>query len=276
MTTSYFVSDLHGDKVKYELLAKEIARNKASFLFIGGDLLPHIRISDKQKQNEVNPFFEEFLFPLFVKLQNQMGCNYPEVYVIPGNDDYMSDLPGFQKGAEKELWKLLNNSKARFGPYHIYGYSYVPPTPFMIKDWEKFDIDHTLPTGSIHPQEGYRSVPDTSENISLIKDDLNELAGNDTLTRGIFIMHSPPFDSVLDKIPGNISIGSKAIADFINERQPYITLHGHAHESSSVTGKWHQVFGKTHSFSAAYDGKGLAIVIFQIDDPANCERKIIE
>lgn len=275
MTTSYFVSDLHGDKLKYEQLASEIARNKPSFLFMGGDLLPHMRVSEKQKMNEVNPFFDEFLFPLFIRLQNQMGCNYPEIYLIPGNDDYKTDIPGFQKGVEKELWKLLNSSKARFGPYHIYGYSYVPPTPFRIKDWEKFDVDYTLPFGCIHPEEGYRSIPFAQEENTLIKDDLELLAQNDTLSKGIFIMHSPPYDSHLDKIPGNISIGSKAIAKFIQERQPYITLHGHAHESSAITGEWHQIFGKTHSFSAAYDGKGLAVVIFQIDDPENCERIII-
>jgi len=274
MTTCYFVSDLHGDKHKYELLVKEIARKKASFLFIGGDLLPHVRVSEKEKENSVNPFFDEFLIPLFSNLSRQMGCNYPEVYVIAGNDDYKSDLPGFLKGAEKELWKFLDSSKVRFGPYHIYGYSYVPPTPFRIKDWEKFDIDATLPPDAIHPDKGYRSTGD--ENMhSLIKDDIQNLTGDDSLSKAIMLFHSPPYNSMLDKIPGNISIGSKAIAQFISEKQPYITLHGHAHESSTVTGEWHQVTGKTHSFSAAYDNEGLAVVIFEIDNPADCRRLIL-
>ncbi|MGE5317991.1 MAG: metallophosphoesterase family protein, partial [Chloroflexota bacterium] len=98
---------------------------------------------------------------------------------------------------------------------------------------------------------------------------------NDPLEKAIFMMHSPPYDSLLDKIPGNRSIGSKAIADFIKNKQPYITLHGHAHETSEITGEWHQITGRTRSFSAAYNGPGLALVIFQIDNPDQCERKII-
>lgn len=288
MTTCYFVSDLHGDKNKYELLVKEIARKKPSFLFLGGDLLPHVKISEKQKSlSASNPqfspspsppfppsFTDTYLIPLFKHLQDQLGCNYPEVYLILGNDDYKADLPGFERGAEKELWKLLNNSKVKFGPYWIYGYSYVPPTPFRLKDWEKYDIDNSVPVGAISPEDGFRSVP--VDDVNTIKEDLQLLTGAEKLDKSIFILHSPPFGTHLDKIPGNISIGSKAIAEFIAERQPYITLHGHAHESSSITGIWHQQFNYTHSFSAAWDGKGLSLVIFQIDNPAMCERKILE
>ncbi|HLN52232.1 MAG TPA: metallophosphoesterase [Lentimicrobium sp.] len=276
MTTCYFVSDLHGDKKKYELLAREITRNKPPFLFLGGDLLPHMKISEKQKDASVNPFFEEFMFPLFKSLQHQLGCNYPEVYLIAGNDDYKSDLPGFIEGVKKDLWKFLNNSKVKFGPYHIYGYSYVPPTPFRIKDWEKYDIDFKLDSESTSPDSGYKSVPDDINSPKTIAEDLNLLINSDSLERSILIMHSPPYNSALDKISGGKSIGSRAIADLINSKQPYITLHGHAHETVSLTGNWHTQFNRTHSFSAAHDGEELAIIIFQIDNPAVCERRIIK
>lgn len=275
MTTCYFVSDLHGSEDKYKLLAREIIRNKPSFLFLGGDLLPHVRYSDKQKSNEVNSFIKEFMFPLFQNLQKQMGCNYPEVFLIAGNDDYKSDMPGFEHGVQKELWKFLNSNKVRFGPYHIYGYSYVPPTPFRIKDWEKYDIDGSISPGCLPPEDGYRSVPPTQADSKLISDDLEILIGNDAMDRAIFIFHSPPNDSLLDKIKEQESIGSKAIRRFIDNQQPYITLHGHAHESSTITGYWNQQFGRTHSFSAAYQGNELSLVIFQIDNPAQSERKLI-
>lgn len=276
MTTCYFVSDLHGDKIKYNLLADEIARKKPSFVFLGGDLLPHVKISDKQKSTAVNPFFREFMFPLFKNLQKQLGCNYPEVYLIAGNDDYKADLPGFMEGAERDLWKFLNNSKSKFGPYHIYGYSYVPPTPFRLKDWEKFDTDFTVPQGAISPADGIRSVEAAANDHLLISDDLAELASADSLDKAIFMMHSPPFDTPLDKIPGDISVGSKAIAAFIQEKQPYITLHGHAHETTRISGEWCHRTGKTVSFSAAWEGPGLALIIFQIDNPLDCDRKILE
>ncbi len=275
MTTCYFVSDLHGSEDKYNLLAREIIRNKPSFLFLGGDLLPHVRYSDKQKSNELNSFIKEFMFPLFQSLQKQMGCNYPDVFLIAGNDDYKSDIPGFEYGVQKELWKFLNSNKVRFGPYHIYGYSYVPPTPFRIKDWEKYDIDGSINPGCLTPEGGYRSVPPSPADGKLISDDLEILIGNDIMDRAIFMFHSPPYDSLLDKIKGQESIGSIAIRRFIDNKQPYITLHGHAHESSTLTGCWNQQFGRTHSFSAAYDGNDLALVVFQIDNPAQSERKLI-
>lgn len=276
MTTCYFVSDLHGNKQKFEILAKEIARNKPPFLFIGGDLLPFIRISDKKFNNTENPFIREYLIPLFTNLQKQLGCNYPEVYLILGNDDYKTDIPGFMYGQDKDLWKCLDTSKVKFGPYMIYGYSYVPPTPFRIKDWEKYDIDKSINIGCLRPEEGFKSIPAADEDNTLIVDDLKQLVSDDSLEKAIFIMHSPPFGCDLDRMEGHISIGSRAIAQFIEEKQPYITLHGHVHESSRVTGKWYQKIGRTHSFSAAWDGEGLALVIFRIDNPSENERKIIE
>ncbi len=276
MTTCYFVSDLHGDKKKYELLAREIARNKPPFVFVGGDILPHIRVSEKQKDPSVNPFFNDFLFPLFIGLQKQLGCNYPEIYLIAGNDDYKADLPGFKEGAEKELWKFLNSSKIKFGPYFIYGYSYVPPTPFRIKDWEKYDISNQIEEGNIDPESGYKSTSENNDSSGTIAEDLDTLTYDQSMERAVFLMHSPPYNSALDKIPGGKSIGSKAIANFIDTKQPYITLHGHAHETVDLTGNWHVQFKRTHSFSAANSGDDLAIIVFQIDNPAVCERRLVK
>lgn len=249
MTTCYFVSDLHGNKSKYELLSREILANKPSFLFLGGDLLPHTHVSEKKKNAEPNSFIHDFMIPMFRSISKQLGCNYPEVYLIPGNDDYKADMPGFETGAEKELWKLVDNRKLKFGPYTIYGYPFVPPTPFKNKDWEK-----------------------TEEEIA---DDLHILTGDSQMEKAIFLMHSPPYNSFLDQMQGGVSVGSKAIADFIAHRQPYITLHGHIHESSLLTGNWKEVFGRTRAFSAAWSGKELALVIFKIDNPEDNERRLV-
>ncbi len=274
MTTCFFVSDLHGDTNKYELLAQEVIKRKPSFLFLGGDLLPHVRASDKSRDNTVNPFINDYIIPLFVRIQKQLGCNYPEVYLIAGNDDYKTDVKGFIEGNKRELWKYLNSERVKFGLYTIYGYSYVPPTPFRNKDWEKYDVDFTTLDGSISPNDGFRSNSDIYDN-SLISSDLAQLAEGYDMTKAIFLFHSPPNNSSLDKIPGNKNIGSKAIADLISTKQPYVTLHGHAHESSRLSNEWHEVIGRTHTFSAAWDGEGLAIVIFRIDEPSDCQRQIL-
>lgn len=275
MTTCYFVSDLHGSVDRYNALFKMILKNKPSFLFIGGDILPHARFSDKQKDKTINPFIEEFLLPGFINLQKQLGCNYPEVYLILGNDDYKIDIPGIIKGEEKDLWKFLDSKKTRFGPYTIYGYSYVPPTPFRNKDWEKYDVDLTIKPGCTPPDKVLLDNLDNEKSNSSIVQDLKELISDDPMDRAIFMFHTPPYNTLLDKIPSGDYIGSKAVLNLIEEKQPYITLHGHAHESPRLTGSWQQEIGRTRLFSAAHDGKELAIVIFKIDNPDDAERVIV-
>lgn len=275
MTTCYFVSDLHGNKKKYELLAAQLLKNRPSFLFLGGDLLPHSKVSEITENPKVNNFIEDFLIPLFRSVQKQLGCNYSDVFLIAGNDDHRSDIPGFLRGVELELWKYLENDKVRFGPYRIFGYPYVPPTPFRLKDWEKYDIDDTINPGCIRPEDGVRSLPiDQVKENNTIAQDLKLFSESEALNKSLFIMHSPPYNTFLDQIQGGISIGSKAIRNFIESSNPYITLHGHVHESPTLTGNWYQKINETHCFSAAYDGKGLAIVIFEIDDPTNRKRLI--
>lgn len=286
MTTSYFVSDLHGSTLRYELLFREIIRKKPSFVFLGGDLLPHVHRSVRLGQKEIPDFMKDYLIPGFKNLRRQLGCNYPEVFVIMGNDDHRIEEPAFVEGEKIELWKYLNNSKFKFGPYTIYGYPFVPPTPFLLKDWEKFDVSRFVDPGCVDPTEGFRTVvPDYDPEYSTIEKDLTLLSGDNDMTKAIFLFHTPPYQSVLDRasldghkfehVPLDVHVGSIAVQRFIIERQPWITLHGHIHESVRITGEWKQQTGRTFSYSAAHDGTELAIVKFQIDNPAECERMII-
>jgi Icc-related predicted phosphoesterase len=286
MTTCYFVSDLHGNLRKYELLFAEVLRNKPSFLFIGGDLLPHIHRSVRQSGKLVPDFARDFIIPGFKNLSRQLGCNYPEVFIILGNDDHRVEEQAFLEGESLELWKYLNRQKFRFGPYTIYGYPFVPPTPFLLKDWEKYDVSRFTDPGCIPPAEGYRTVdPDYDTEYDTIEKDLNELTVNDDMDKAIFLFHSPPYQTHFDRaaldgqmiehVPLDLHVGSIAIKRFIEARQPYITLHGHIHESAAITVHWEQKFGRTCAFTAAHDGPELALVRFEIDNPGNSERKLL-
>ena len=64
-------------------------------------------------------------------------------------------------------------------------------------------------------------------------------------------------------------------ADFIEERQPLLTLHGHVHESASLTGVWREHLGRTLAMSAAHDGPELALVRFDLEDPETAARDLI-
>ncbi len=168
-----------------------------------------------------------------------------------------------------------------FGKYTITGYSFGPPTPFFFKDWERYDVSRYVDPGSISPEEGHRSVP-VSENesrYSTIKEDLEGLTQNLKMNKSIFLFHSPPYNTKLDRadldgksidhVPLDVHVGSIAIERFIESRQPLLTLHGHVHESAEITGHWQDKSGKTLMFSAAHRGAELSLVRF---DPAHLEQ----
>ena len=80
---------------------------------------------------------------------------------------------------------------------------------------------------------------------------------------------------IVEHVPLDVHVGSIAIRRFIEERQPLVTLHGHVHESARLTGAWRDRIGRTHVFSAAHDGPELALVRFDLEDPASATRELI-
>jgi Icc-related predicted phosphoesterase len=62
---------------------------------------------------------------------------------------------------------------------------------------------------------------------------------------------------------------------FIEERKPYLTLHGHVHESARLTGSWSERIGGTLCFSAAHDGPELAAVEFSLKHPEAGKRSLL-
>lgn len=286
MNKCFFVSDLHGKMSRYESLIRKIRLERPDFVFLGGDLLPHRNISGRAGFEGIVDFGRDFLIKKFRKLKLQMDCAYPEVYLIPGNEDPKDQLTALEKGEEEGLWTNLNLRCRVKGKYRFYGYAYVPPTPFLLKDWEKFDVSRYVDPGSVSPLDGIRTgKSDGDPEWDTIAKDLVGLTGNDDLSHSIFLFHSPPYQCNLDRaaldgmhidhVPLDVHVGSIAIQRFIEERQPYITLHGHVHESARITGTWQQKFGKTFSFNAAHDGPELSLVIFELHNPQWAERVLI-
>ncbi len=53
-----------------------------------------------------------------------------------------------------------------------------------------------------------------------------------------YIIHDPPAGLGLDFTCRGRKVGSRAVYNFISERRPLLTLHGHIHESPYLSGKW--------------------------------------
>ena len=275
----FFVSDLHGNIEKYNKLFKEIFSNPPNCVLFGGDLLPH-------RYSKGN-FILDFLAKELLDLKELLLDHFPKMLVILGNDDARLEEKNIYDISNSGLIEYIHGRKTKIFEYDVYGYCFTPPSPFLLKDWEKYDVSRYTDPGCISPEEGKRTVEVSIEEakFSTIKKDLEELTLNNNLLNAIFLFHAPPYKTNLDRaaldgkfidhLPLDVHVGSIAIKKFIEERQPLITLHGHIHESAHITGSWREKIGRTYSFSAAHHGSELAIVKFDPENPAKTERILL-
>ena len=286
MAHCLFCSDLHGRTHRYAELFRVIREEEPDAVFLGGDLLPGaVQIFSANYLHE--DFVNDFLAGELTRIRENQGITYPEIFLILGNDDGRCEEPAILDADERGLWHYAHNRKLIMGSFQVYGYSFVPPSPFRLKDWEKYDVSRYVDPGCIHPEDGIRTVPvsDYEMRYSTISDDLEILTDGDDLSKAIMLFHSPPYSTNLDRAdldnmkidhaPLDVNVGSIAIQRFIKKKQPLITLHGHIHESSRITGNWMDRAGRTFMFSAAHDGPELALIRFDPDNPDSASRELL-
>lgn len=287
MKRCFFASDLHGHVDRYQKLFREILDRRPGAVFLGGDLLPN----PWAEANAIDPshrdFIHGFLATEFGKILEALGPDYPKVFVILGNDDARVEESSILSVATQGIWQYAHDRCLGLGKYAVFGYSFVPPSPFRLKDWERYDVSRYVDPGCVSPEEGARSIPVSPSVVrrSTIAADLTALAGDRDLGHSIFLFHAPPYRTKLDRaaldgrsvdhVPLDVHVGSIAMRRFIETRQPRVTLHGHVHESARITGTWRDQIGRTQLFSAAHDGPELALVEFDLDAPEGATRRLL-
>lgn len=286
MKTCFFVSDLHGKEHRYRKLFQAIERERPAAVFMGGDLFPS-GLGSLLEVGEYEDFFKDLFAAEFLRLQKTLGADYPSVFVILGNDDVRLHEPDMELYAGRKLWHYMHNQCQPWQGYTIYGYACVPPTPFMLKDWERYDVSRYLDPLCVAPEEGTFSMPVARHILKhqTIQEDLNRLTQGADLSRAIFLFHAPPYRTGLDRaaldgkkvnyVDLDVHIGSIAVQRFIASRQPLLTLHGHVHESARLTGLWKERLGQTYAFSSAHDGPELALVRFAPEDLGHATRELL-
>lgn len=283
----FFASDLHGSKDRYFKLFERIIDERPSAVFLGGDLLPHGMIPLTEARTTRGYFTKDFLIYQLNKMKAHLSTAYPHIFLILGNDDARFEESTIREAERQKYWTYLHNRHVDFKGFGIYGYSYVPPTPFQLKDWERYDVSRYVDPGCVSPEEGIRSipVPVKETRYATIAQDLERLTGQGNLQDALFLFHTPPYKTALDRaaldgkrvdhVPMDVNVGSIAVRKFIEERQPLITLHGHVHESARITGSWRDRIGNTICLSAAHDGPELALVTFDLEKPQQAMRELI-
>jgi len=287
MTNCFFVSDLHGHKDRYVKLFQAIKAEKPEAVFLGGDLLPNPMLSTISHDITYDDFINGFIVNEFKKLQTLLGADYPRIFTILGNDDGRYEEASILDAATRGIWEYIHYRSVNFGRFKIYGYSFIPPTPFLLKDWERYDVSRYVDPGCTSPENGWRSIPVSEKEMkfSTIKKDLELLTGNDNLENAVFLFHAPPYKTKLDRAaldgrmidyaPLDVHVGSIAIRRFIQAQQPLLTLHGHVHESPRLTGTWREKIDGSHLFSAAHDGQELALVRMDLERLSGATRELI-
>jgi Icc-related predicted phosphoesterase len=285
MTTTrcFFASDLHGSSDRYRTLLALAEEERPRAVFLGGDLLPH-HWAVRRGSGDI---ISEVIEPGVRSLRERCGDDAPVFFVILGNDDDRLSEDALVDGDRRGLWTYAHERWSDLDSQPVLGYAYVPPTPFQLKDWERYDVSRSIDPGCVSPEEGQRTVPVDPDAIryGTITADLDRLTDGRELDRAIFLFHSPPYRTVLDRagldgqsvdyVPLDVHVGSIAIQRFIEDRQPLLTLHGHIHEAPRLTGEWRMKIGRTHCFTAAHDGPELALVRFDLNDLENATRELV-
>lgn len=287
MPRAFFTSDLHGRPGRYATLWNLITNEQPGAVFLGGDLLPHPMDRSWDTQGTGDDFVPGFLAPGFRALQSALQGAFPRVFLILGNDDPAFTEQDLAAGEDEGLWEYVHRKVTDWEGYEVRGYNCVPPTPFLLKDWERYDVSRFVDPGCVSPEEGRRTDGLTEREIrwTTIKEELADLAGETDQTRTLWLFHTPPHGTGIDladlggrkvdHVPLDPEVGSIAVRGFIEDRQPLVTMHGHIHEAVRMSGRWKIELGATCAYAGAHHGPELALVRFDPTDPGGATRQII-
>ena len=275
-----YTSDLHGIKDLYLELFELAEQKKARSIIIGGDMLPFhgpFQHSLQEQKDFILGYLEPELRAFLSKARQAT------LYAMLGNDDWQASNRHLRTLAEKGMLRLLHGEKHELpAGYEMIGYAHVPPTPFTIKDGERRDLQDD----AIHNQrctacrsQGVKIVSvDPLQHFSCVKsieEELRLLPTPRDPSRSIYVMHSPPFKTNLDRLFDGRWIGSRAIRAFIERYQPYLTLHGHIHESSEISGSYLDRIGRTICVNPGQCTEELYAVVFDLEDiPGTMEHTV--
>ena len=275
-----YTADLHGIEGLYSQLFRLAVNWRADAIIIGGDLLPKHGAFSTSVEDQ-RDFISHFMKPKLEEIHGELPGL--EVYAMMGNDDWLINMPLLEELQSHGLLKLLHNKKYRLGNgFEIIGYANVPPTPFSIKDSERLDtadvpIEPQDFAACISTDKGIRQI-DAVTHFSrhhTMEEELARLPVPNSYQETVYVTHAPPFRTNLDVLYDGRSVGSRAIRQFIEKNQPYLTLHGHIHEAPSRSGSFWDKIGKTVCVNPGQAITKLHAVLFELEDVLNTMKHTI-
>ncbi|MBU3941839.1 MAG: metallophosphoesterase [Nanoarchaeota archaeon] len=287
-----YTSDIHGNETQYKKLVNYAIKIAADTIIIGGDIAPNRRL-EKNYIEFQRQFFEHGLPKLLYSLKEKLPSS--KLFLMMSNDDCMTNLDVLEK-QDPGLYKIIHGKRINLTKeFDIIGYSYVPITPFGIKDWEKFDLSN-VPLSLREEYEnrkrtnyrlnGFKSTksgwkefqfsPDMEKQDSIQKD-LSDKLFQEKPNKTVYVIHTPPNQTNLDQVLTKNHVGSISVRLFIENCQPYLTLHGHIHETVDVSGNFKDNIGKTLCLTSGNHNaeSKLAVLVFDLYHPEYADRIIL-
>jgi Icc-related predicted phosphoesterase len=241
----FFTSDLHGQTDFYEQTLSLAAAGRPRAVVLGGDLCPHAVGEAGLHRQRL------FLEGIFVEFARRLREASPggELLLLMGNDDWSANLPLLEQH-DGELWRLLHDRVVEVDGQRVAGLSWVPITPFPMKDWERWedDADESPPRlAGWSSRDGVmrRFEFDPARRSPTIADALAALGARTPPAETVFVLHSPPHGTRCDVMSDGQHVGSRAIRSFVERLQPPLVLSGHIHESPRVSGAWRDAIGRS-------------------------------
>ena len=245
MADWFFTSDLHGQTSLYEQLLAIAAARRPGVVIIGGDLCAHQLGEDGLRLQRV--FLQGFLVEFARRLREASAAT--ELLVMMGNDDWAANADCLE-AQHGTLWHSLHARAVVVQGVRVAGLSWVPITPFSIKDWERWEDggDESPPQlEGLVSRDGrlVRHTFDPADRSPTIAGALELLAAASPAAETLLVAHSPPRDTRCDVIGSRAHVGSRALRDYIERHRPPLVLSGHIHESPRVSGAWRDTIGPT-------------------------------
>ena len=276
-----YTSDLHGNVNLYRAAGDAAIRTHADALCFGGDLCPGTPSGASRRLPVEQPeFLVRRLRPLLADWKKAHPCL--RIFAIPGNDDCQTVLPALDALARDDLIENLHGEVRRLGSYSLVGLSYVPPTPFQLKDFERWDEEPDPDSDSyryrcVVGKAGGFSVIDNFHShlnaLSSIKDELERLVIEDP-EHTVAVIHTPPFHTHCDVLFDGRHVGSKAVRNWIAKYKPRLTLHGHIHESPQLSRSFCDRIGSTIVINPGCDHSRPHLVFLDVDNLSELEHSI--
>ena len=206
-----------------------------------------------------------------------------------GNDDLLAADEMFDNLCDRfENVSNIAGRKFSVNGYEFIGMNYILDHPFGCKDRVVTET-HYIPQRQLSPVAGISNAIDYDRIYNWLEysrtelphmcDVLKKLPLPDDMQKTVYIMHMPPAGLRLGQLRyQDLDIGSVDIYEFLKEKQPLLSLHGHIHESPDTEkGKWiNQIYQTTCIQTGQTELNDSHMVYAEIDLQENkYERKVI-